>query len=163
MWEQAGHPTAALQLPRNCVLWGICISHIIFERALNRDGLFVLVFVSNGMCIFRSCKCCSCSDNDRELLCGHCWPAVNHSNDGKPPTGLKLQRIVRGVCFESLMGYLFCLSLALFPWRAEGTRFLLTASLCSLVPQGLQRWKDSSVQLWDKKYLADVVGYYLSP
>lgn len=82
-------------------------------------------------------------DNDRELLCEHCWPAVNHSNDGKPPTGLKLQRTVKEeFALNPLWDFLY-LSLALFPWRDEGTRFLLTASLYCLVPHGLQRWKDS--------------------
>lgn len=118
-------------------MWGICISHLVFESALNRDSFFVLlVFVSYGMCIFRSRKPCSCSDNNRELLCKHCWPAVNHSNHGKPPTGLKLQRTVKEEFALHPSWDLFCLSLALLPWRAGSTRFLLTASLCSLCPMG---------------------------
>lgn len=70
------------------------------------------------------------------MLCEHCWPAVNHSNDGKPPAGLKLLRTVKEEFALNPSWDLFCLSLALFPWRAESTRFLLTASFCSLVPHG---------------------------
>lgn len=145
-------PTAALQLPRNCVLWSVCISHLIFESVSNREGFFV--FVSYGMCLFRSCNPCSCSDNDRELLCERCWPAVNHGDDGKPPTGLKLQRTVREEFALNPLWDLFCLTSALFPWRAGGTRSLLTAPLSFLVLHGLQRWKDGCLMVGDSKQAA---------
>lgn len=123
-------------------MWGICISHLVFESALNRDGFFVLVFVSYGMCPFRHYFSGAATpvavQTMTELLC---WPAVNHSDDGKPPTGLKLQRTVKEEFALKPSWDLFRLTSALLPWRAEGTRSLLTAFLCSLVSHALQRWK----------------------